>query len=108
MAYLDFTYSRGEWCPRVLILEVPALPPDRQLAKTAITAGGPTLPQPGGPVLTTVNVPLKTRDGRAPARAEDCMLLATETVGASVADSVCGATPDREPTIGNRWSNSAG
>jgi hypothetical protein len=94
-------YSRGEWCPRVLILELPALSPDRQLAKTAITAGGPTLPQPGGPVLTTVNVPLKTRDGRAPARAEDCMLLATETVGASVADSVCGANHDPQPTICN-------
>ena len=58
-------------------------------------------PQPGGPVLTTVNVPLKTRDCRAPARAEDCMLVATETVGASVADSVCGANHDPQPTIGN-------
>jgi len=81
-------YSRGEWCPRALILELLALPPDRQLAKTAITAGGPTLPQPGGPVLITVNVPLKARDCRGPARAEDCMFLASETVGASVADSV--------------------
>ena len=66
--------------PEGVDLELPALSPDRQLAKTAITAGGPTLPQPGGPVLTTVNVPLKTRDRRAPARAEDCMLLAAEKV----------------------------
>jgi hypothetical protein len=95
-------YSRGEWCPRALILELPALPQERQLANTAITAGGSTLPQPGGPVLTTVNVPLKTRDCRGPARAEDCMFLATETVGASVADSVCGENHDPEPIIGNR------
>jgi hypothetical protein len=101
-------YFRGEWRSRVLVLELPALPPDRQLAKTAITAGGPCLPQPGGPVLTTVNVELKIRDCRSPVRAEDCMLLATETVDASVADFVCGANHDPEPTIGSRWSNSAG
>ena len=101
-------YFRGEWRSRVLVLELSALPPDRRLAKTAIAAGGPCLPQPGGPVLTNVNVKLKTRDCRDPVQAEDCMLLTTETVGASVRDSGWRANHDPEPTIGNRWSSSAG
>lgn len=68
----------------------------------------PMSPQPGGPVLTTVNVQLETRDCRGPVRARSSKLLAAETVGASGADFVRGADHGPEPTIGSRWSNSAG